>query len=222
MGAPGFVSTESRRRNSHRPPSGCVTSQPSRWADFVCSRLTAWSSTTFRTSRDVPARNARSPSYPPSTPRSTHAMRSPSSRFRRSCTDAWARTRARRFRVGSTACGRCPAGTSAFSSAPHVADRTTRVCRWPRRMRSGALLPTWSLVASPSLSDTSRKGMSTIGCSPSRTTAVASSSPSPCTTPTPRNPCCPTTHCRCKQPVARPFPSCSRSRPVARCARSSS
>ena len=75
-----------------------MTSQPSRWSDFVCSRLTAWLSTTFRTSRDVLARNARSPSYPPSTPRSTHATRSPSSRFRRSCTDAWARTRARRFR----------------------------------------------------------------------------------------------------------------------------
>ena len=25
---------------------------------------------------------------------------------------------------------------------PHVADRTTRVCRWPRPMRSRALLPT--------------------------------------------------------------------------------
>ena len=39
------------------------------------------------------ARNARSRFYPPSTPRSTHATRSPSSRFRRSCTDAWAHLR---------------------------------------------------------------------------------------------------------------------------------
>ena len=38
------------------------------------------------------ARDARSGFYPPSTPRSTHTTRSPSSRFPRSCTDASATT----------------------------------------------------------------------------------------------------------------------------------
>ena len=70
------------------------------------------------------ARNAHSRFYPPSTPRSTHATRSPTSRFRRSCTDAWARTRARRFRVGSTACGHWPRPAhQRFRRQPHAANR---------------------------------------------------------------------------------------------------
>ena len=43
---------------------------------------------------------------------------------------------ARHLRVGSTAYGQWPAGTSAFSSAPHAAGHITRACRWPRRMNS--------------------------------------------------------------------------------------
>ena len=48
------------------------------------------------------ARHDPSRSYPPSTLRFTRTTHLPSSRFRRSCTDAWARIRAKCSRAGST------------------------------------------------------------------------------------------------------------------------
>ena len=75
-----------------------VTSQPSRWADFVCSRLTAWLSTTFQ---DEPGRAGQERPFPflPIVDPEVYARDALADLAipKVSCTDAWARTRARVF-----------------------------------------------------------------------------------------------------------------------------
>ena len=206
-----------------RPPSGCVRSRLSRWPDFVCSRLTAWSSTTSRTSRDVLARHARSPSYPPSTPRFTHTTRLPSSRFRRSCTDAWARTRAKCSRAGSTrvraAAGRrisvfvgAPRGRSQHPGLP-LAEAYALARAAPNLVLGGIAIAERHVAKE----DEHQRMLAKQDARLSLLHHAVG------------------VRCRFHEivafrlriviagvPAARPFPSCSRSRPVARCARSSS